>query len=307
MENLSFQKAQRKRVKLRIALTGPSGGGKTYTALRLARGIGGRIALIDSEHERSRYYAEEFDFEVCDLRPPFTPERYIAAIDAAEKAGYEVLIVDSASHEWAGKGGILEMHDKLTGNPYTRWAKLTPRHNGFIDKINGSSCHVILTIRGKDVYVLEQDEKGKQIPKKVGVGGEQRSGIEYEMTVSFMLDQMNHAATVQKDNTHLFEKRCEVLTERDGELLREWAEEGKATPPPGHGNNGNGKIKNPIRQSLINEIGRIISNEDVFTEEDRIQIRNEIKHKIGTNEGLTQLKQKLKSLAGGQRRPVEVG
>lgn len=226
--SFTFKKAERKQVKLRIALIGPSGSGKTYTALRLAKGIGGKTALIDTENRRSEYYATEFDFDVLHLEPPFTPERFIEAITAAEEAGFNNLIIDSASHEWMGKGGILEDKAKMPDkNDFTKWDKLTPRHNQFIDKLIRCNMHLIINLRGKDEYVLVTDEKtGKSKPKKLGVGAQQRDGLEYECTVSFLIDQESHVAESMKDNTHLFDGKYDILTEEHGKLLYKWASEG---------------------------------------------------------------------------------
>lgn len=223
-----FQKAKREKVKVKIALIGPSGSGKTYSALRLATGIGGKIAVLDTEAGRSKYYADEFDFDIAELEAPFTPERYISIIQEAEKAGYDTLIIDSITHEWSGTGGCLDIHSKMPGNSYTNWAKVTPRHNKFIETILQSKMNIIATIRGKDQYVLEQDERGKNIPKKIGMGGIQREGVEYEYTCTFLLDVNSHVASVQKDNTHLFEGEYEVLTEEHGRRLKEWADSGIA-------------------------------------------------------------------------------
>jgi hypothetical protein len=228
-----FKRAERTQVKVRIAMIGPSGSGKTYSALRLAKGMGGKTALIDTENRRSEYYATEFDFDVLQLNPPFTPERYIEAITAAESAGYDNLIIDSISHEWMGTGGLLQDKDKMTDkNDFTKWGKLTPRHDRFIDKIVRCNLHLIVTLRGKDEYVLTSNENGKQTPKKIGMGAQQRDGLEYECTVSFMMDQEKHVAEVMKDNTHLFEGKYDVLTEEHGKLLKQWASEGIDVPKP---------------------------------------------------------------------------
>lgn len=250
MTIMQFTKATRKKVKLIISILGPSGSGKTYSSLLLAKGIGGKVAVIDTENRRAEYYANEFEYDVLQLNPPFSPERYIDAIDAAQNAGYDVLIIDSTSHEWMGIGGCLDIHKKMPGNSYTNWAKITPKHNAFIDKIVRCDMHVIATIRGKDQYVLEE-KNGKQAPKKVGVGGEQRDGFEYECTVSFTLDQENHIATTTKDNTKLFEQRYEVLTEEDGKRLLEWANTGT----------------NPITKAQIEDIKKLQKESDISKEE----------------------------------------
>lgn len=218
-----FEKAVRQSIKLRIALIGPSGSGKTYTALRLATGIGGNIALIDTEEKRSLYYADEFNFDRMGFDPPFSPERYITRIEQAEQANYTTIIIDSTSHEWMGKGGLLETHGNMPGNSYVNWRTITPRHDNFIDKIVRSKCHIIVCLRGKDEYVLTENASNKMVPKKVGIGPQMRDGIEYECTVSFLIDQEKHIASPMKDNTHLFENRFDILTENDGKLLINWA------------------------------------------------------------------------------------
>lgn len=228
-----FQKAKKEKIYLKVLLAGASGSGKSYSALKLATGIankmGGRIAAIDTEAGRIRYYANEFDFDDLQLSEPYTPEKYIEAITQAVDGGYSVLIIDSITHEW---NYILDQVDKIPGtNSYTKWGKLTPRHNKFTEKMIQSPINIIATVRGKDAYVLEQDKNGKQVPKKVGLGYTQRDGLEYEYTVTFNIDQTNHVATAQKDNTHLFENKYEMLTEKDGEALYEWANSGEERVP----------------------------------------------------------------------------
>jgi hypothetical protein len=224
-----FKKAERVRAK--VALIGPSGSGKTYSALRLATGIGGRIALINTEGDRGYVYAGEFSYDILDLAAPFTPEKYIEAIAKAEKMGYDVLVIDSGTHEWSGRGGCLEIVDSIPGsNSYIKWQKVTPRHNAFIDAHLFSKCHIIECLRGKDQYVLESDEKGKQTPKKVGLGPEQRTNYEYEFMVTLLIDQQTHIPVATKDNSHIFEGKYELLTEEHGKKLLAWCNSGLAKP-----------------------------------------------------------------------------
>lgn len=222
-----FQKAKKEKVWTKVLLGGASGSGKSYSALRLATGLanktGSRIAAIDTEAGRIRYYANEFDFDDMQLTEPYTPQKYIDAIDEAIKGGYQILIIDSISHEW---NYCVETHDKMPGNSYTNWAKITPMHDRFMEKVLQSPLHVIATVRGKDEYVLEE-KNGKQAPKKVGLGYKQRDGVEYNYTVTFNIDQETHISSVSKDNTHIFEGKFEVLTEKDGEALYDWANSGE--------------------------------------------------------------------------------
>lgn len=221
-----FQKAKREQVWLKVLLSGASGCGKSYSALRLAKGIaekcGSDIAFIGTEGSRNKYYADEFDYDLLELEEPFECEKYMEAIDEAVTAGYKVVIIDSMTHEWKW---LNDVHDKMPGNSFTNWGKLKPRHHKFMDKVLNSPIHVIATARGKDDWVLE-DKNGKQVPKKVGMGQQQDKDISYEYTVSLMISQDTHVASADKDNTHLFDGRYEVLTENDGIKLYEWANKG---------------------------------------------------------------------------------
>lgn len=236
-----FEKAKREKIWTKILLGGASGSGKTFSALRLATGLAknmnGKVCAMDTENGRIKYYApkdennidttKEFLFDVAELREPYEPEQYIKIIDAAVDAGYDVLIIDSISHEW---NYCVEVHDKMPGNSYTNWAKIVPRHDAFMEKVLQAPIHIIATVRGKDEYVLEE-KNGKQTPKKVGLGYKQRDGVEYNYTATFNIAQDTHVAEVTKDNTHLFEGRYEVLTEKDGEALYQWANSGETFRP----------------------------------------------------------------------------
>ena len=228
---IGFQKAKREQVWLKVLLSGASGSGKSYSALKVATGIakecGSGIAYIGTEGARNKYYADEFDYDLLELEEPFECEKYIEAIDAAVEAGYKVLIIDSMTHEWKW---LNDVHDKMPGNSFTNWGKLKPRHHKFMDKVLNSPIHIIATARGKDDWVLE-DKNGKQVPKKVGMGQQQDKDISYEYTVSLMIAQDTHVASADKDNTKLFDGRFEVLTEKDGVRLYEWANKGDAPAP----------------------------------------------------------------------------
>lgn len=225
---MQLRKSERKKAKIKMAMQGPSGSGKTMSALLLAKGLvndWSKIAIIDTENSSADLYAHLGMFNVLPLAPQFTPERYIKAIQVCEKAGMEVIIIDSISHEWEGTGGILDAHSNMTGNSFTNWGKLTPRHNTFIQKILQSNCHIIGTIRSKQAYVLTE-KNGKHIPEKVGLKGVTREGLDYEFTLVFELD-LKHNAKTSKDRTGLFmDKPPFSISEKTGERIIEWCNAG---------------------------------------------------------------------------------
>ncbi|MND67335.1 hypothetical protein D3C80_587450 [compost metagenome] len=223
-----FKKAERKQAKLRLALAGPSGSGKTMSALLMAKGLGGRIAVIDTEHGSASLYADIADFDVLELHAPYSPERYAEAITAAEQAGYSALIIDSYSHEWTGSGGCLESNEKLAhqkfkGNTWAAWNETTPRHRKLTDKILTSPLHIICTMRSKTETV--QGEGKKVI--KLGMKSEQRDGTDYEFTVVLDITHDGHAAIASKDRTKLFDQP-EVISEDTGRRLLAWLDDGKS-------------------------------------------------------------------------------
>ena len=233
---MQFRKAERKQSKLRLAITGPSGSGKTYSALRLATGLGGKIAMIDTESGRGELYATEFEYDVCPLSPPFTPKRYIEAIRAAEAAGYDVLVIDSISHEWQGDGGCLDMQTAATmrsasKNSYTAWKEVTPEHNKFVDAIIQSRCHVIATMRSKQDYAQVEDGNGRKKVEKLGMAPIQREGLDYEFVIVFDMDR-SHKATCSKDNTHLFDGQYFQPSEESGRAVLDWLMSGKPADAP---------------------------------------------------------------------------
>ena len=227
---MQILKAQRTRAKARVGISGPSGSGKTYSALLFAYGLVGdweKICVIDSEVGSSNNYAHLGEFNVLELSAPFSPDRYIEAIKAAESAGMEAIVIDSVSHEWDGKGGCLEINDHLAntkykGNTWAAWSETTPRHQKFIEAIVGSKAHIIATSRSKTETTLVD---GK--PKKVGTKDIQRDGFEYEMTLMFHIDRDSHFAMAVKDRTSLFIDRDPFkLSIQTGEEFRKWLETG---------------------------------------------------------------------------------
>lgn len=218
-----FTKAARKGSHLKLAITGPAGSGKTYSALRLAKGItqNGRIALIDTENQSASLYATDFDFDVVHVEPPFTMDKLTKPTVAALEADYDVLIIDSASHFWNGVLEYKSQLDKRGGNSYTNWAEANKNYDLMIRAILFSKIHVIVCMRSKMEYVLEENDRGKQVPKKVGMAPIMRDGVEYEFTTVFDLD-IAHQAQVSKDRTKLFGEMIFQITESTGLQLRSW-------------------------------------------------------------------------------------
>lgn len=222
-----FVKAERKQSKARVALAGPSGSGKSYSALQLTKGLvpGGKIAAIDTENGSLSLYSDVVDFDVCELTD-YSPEGYIRTIHEAEKAGYDALIIDSLSHEWLH---LLNEHEKMPGNSFANWGKITPRHQALIAAMVESPCHIIATMRSKTAYI-QAEKNGKTEIQKAGMAPQQRDGMEYEFTVTFDLDN-RHIASCDKDRSRLFDGKHEVLTEEHGKRLREWLDGGAAPAP----------------------------------------------------------------------------
>jgi hypothetical protein len=232
---MQFQKAERRKAKLRLGITGPSGSGKTWGALLIAKGIGGKIAVIDTERGSASLYTNLVDFDVLELAPPYTPERFIEALKAAEGAGYETVIIDSITHEWSGVGGCLELVDKVAaskfkGNSWSAWNEVTPRHRALLDAILRSPLHVVVTMRSK-TETAQTEENGRKKVVKLGMKAEQRDGFEYEMTTVLDLTHEGHFALASKDRTGLFNGDPKTLSEKTGTMLREWLESGSEPLP----------------------------------------------------------------------------
>lgn len=227
MTENSFRKAVRSEAKLRLGVCGPAGSGKTYSALLIAAGLGGRIAVIDTERGSADLYADICEYDVAQLTPPYTPEKYMNLLHEAEKAGYTIIIMDSITHAWAGEGGLLDAHAEIVNrggnkNSYTAWRTVTPRHTAFIDAMLNSSAHIIATMRSKTDYIQDVEADGKKIIRKVGMAPIQREGMDYEFTV--VLDMAaNHSAIATKDRTNLFPpERIFKPSPETGVELRDW-------------------------------------------------------------------------------------
>lgn len=222
-----FTKAERKKAKLRLALAGVSGCGKTYSALRIATGMGGRIAVIDTENDSSSLYASEFDFSSINLSD-HSPESYIKAIKDATQEGFDIVIVDSLSHVWTFcKAEVDKVAEKtFKGNSWAAWSKVTPRYDALIQCLIQSDVHVITTMRAK-TETAQVEVNGRKKVVKLGMKTEMRDGIEYEFTTVIDIDHETNGAAVSKDRTHVFKGRDHlVLDEGIGEALMTWLMDG---------------------------------------------------------------------------------
>ncbi len=228
---MQLRQSERKRAKIKMALQGSAGSGKTYSSLLLAQGLTNgnfsKVAIIDTENGSADLYAHLGNYNVLSLAPPFTPQKYVDAIELCEKAGMEVIILDSISHCW---DYLLDYHSSLAGNSFTNWAKIKPLEKLFIDKILQSNAHVIATMRTKQDYVLNQKD-GKFIPEKVGLKAVQRDGLDFEFTLVFDID-IKHFAVASKDRTEIFMDRPEFkISTETGKKILDWCNSGKQEVP----------------------------------------------------------------------------
>lgn len=238
----AFTKAKREKGKLCLALTGVSGAGKTLAALRIAYGMTGdwdKVALIDTEHGRASKYSNHSRFGIGEflwamLPPPFSPERYKALVaDAKGQVGSDgVIIIDSFSHAWFGEGGVLEIKDKIAERPgknsYTAWNEAGREQSSLVDTILSTDCHMIVTMRSKMDYIMQENERGKMMPVKIGLAPVQRDDVEYEFDTVLNIDRY-HIATASKDVTFLDQYHAPITVEL-GKQLAAWLADG-AEPP----------------------------------------------------------------------------
>ena len=233
---LQIRKAERKQAKARVAFVGPSGTGKTYSSILFARGLAGpngRILMVDTEHHSGELYSHLTDYDYAEIDPPYETEKYIEAIHVAEDNGYDVLILDSISHAWAGQGGLLEQQDTIanrSANKFSAWGEITPKHQKFVEAILSADCHIIATMRSKTAYALIPDASGKTKPEKLGLAPVQRDGIDYEFSLVIDIDR-SHTAQASKDRTGIFDTRIFCPSEAEGAELKAWLE-GGAVPAP---------------------------------------------------------------------------
>jgi hypothetical protein len=254
---LELRKAQRSKAYLKLGMSAPSGGGKTLGALIIAYGLmrekyldlpdeelWSKIVVIDTEHGSGELYVgwneletrlqkSSFkigEYSVIPLTEPYTTEKYMEAIELAENPEYglEVCIIDSTTHAWSGEGGLLEQQGNIAkkiGNSYAAWRDITPKHNDFVTKMLHSPLHIIATMRSKQEYVQEKDDRGKTTIRKVGLEPEQRKGMEYEFTAFFEIDA-EHGTFGSKDRTSLFDQKHFTITPEVGKKYMQWLSEG---------------------------------------------------------------------------------
>jgi hypothetical protein len=245
-----FTKATKSEAKGRIALSGASGSGKTYTALLWAEVManGGDIAFIDTERASAKLYADRFNFYTLSMTPPYHPERLIEALKDAEEAGFACVVIDSLSHFWAGSGGVLEIVDeaksRFKGNTHAAWQVGTPLQQRMVDAILGYDGHVLATMRAKTEWAMD-NENGRISPRKIGLAPQQRDMIEYEFTLMLDID-IDHRASISKT-------RCELLADRTfsadetveaAHLFKSWLEAGEPLISRNDRDNLNQQISN---------------------------------------------------------------
>ncbi len=267
---MAFAPARKSKSKLRLALAGPPGSGKTAGALYIAKGLGGKIALLDTECGSASLYAIDPDdpnknpdgiveFDVEEVSAPYTPEKFVALIKNAETAGYNVLIIDSATHEWNGSGGCLEINEttaraKYRGNTWSAWHDTDPRHRSFINAMLHSKMHIICTGRSK-TETVQQENDGRKSVVKLGMKTEQRNGFDFEFTFVFDIVHDGHYAVASKERTlrPLFGGEPHIITEETGKKILNWLE--------------NGVDVNPIEELLksINASSTLEELKDSFT------------------------------------------
>ena len=241
---MAFIKATRRRAFLKLALSGPSGSGKTTSALRLAKGLTDKsIAFIDTENKSASLYAGQtmedartgqpyaIAFDVDDIAPGSSAEKFLAAIQGAKDAGYEVLVIDSFSHVWESVLAFKAKMDEAGGNSYTNWNAAGKKFAGVVDLIRSIDMHVIVCMRSKMEYVLETNEKGKQAPRKVGLAPIVRDGTEYDFSTMFEIDMRNLATDSKGRLKHITGGEAVLLTEAIGGKLRAWMDEGEEPLP----------------------------------------------------------------------------
>ena len=273
---MSFKKAVKSQAKLRAAMFGPSGAGKTYSALSIATGMGNKIALIDSERSTASKYADRFEFDQVDLETKSIDE-YVQYIKLAATNGYDVLIIDSLTHAWQA---LLESVEKLAqakykGNTWSAWSEGTPEQRKLVDAIVSYPGHVIATMRSKTEWQTTTNDRGKTAPVRVGLAPEQGKGIEYEFDILFEISP-EHLAHIIKDRSGKFQDQIIGKPGKEfGQQLVAWLNEGVAAPA---------KISEQQYKEVMTEIGNILDSEDfgkrIFSPEEKNALREKIKARL---------------------------
>lgn len=282
---MAFVRAKRSQAKLRLGLIGPSGSGKTYSSLSIASGLGRKIALLDTEHSSASLYSDVCEFDVQQI-DTYEVEKYIEAIEEAGAAGYDVLVIDSLSHAWAGKGGILEFVDKAakrSGNNFAGWRDATPRHNALIDAILAAPLHIICTLRSKVEHVVETVGGRTQV-RKVGMQPVQRDGLEYEFTVVGDLTQEHDLIVTKSRAAWLADQIINKPGEALGKKLLAWLDAGEAAPPP--------ELVEPFRSELFEQI------RDFIPQANKEQLKS-VLQRIASLEESGELSQEERDILGG--------
>lgn len=236
---MPFTEVTREKSKLRLALAGPSGSGKTLSALLIAYGITGdwkKIALIDTEHGRAKFYANRSDFETGaflyqEMTAPYSPDKYKKMVAEGTAAVGEdgVVIIDSFSHAWDNEGGVLDIKSNIERtqsgkNSFSAWDEAGKIQNSLVNTILSADCHTIVTLRTKMAYAMEQNERGKTVPVKIGLAPVQRENTEYEFDIVLNIAR-NHVACASKDTTFL-DSWSDIITPELGKSLKEWLDNG---------------------------------------------------------------------------------
>ena len=302
---LVFKKAQREQVRIKVSIAGPAGSGKTMSSLLMAYGltkaefptlsdaeIWSKICLIDTENGSGSLYVGKQvgpttigEYNTIDLTPPFEPGVFVDAIHMAEEHSMNVIIIDSLSHAWAGVGGALDQQGAIaarSGNSWTAWRSVTPQHNKLVDAMLQSPAHVIANMRAKMEYQQTTNDAGKKQVKAIGMGVVMREGIEYEFTVSFMLDY-DHVANSTKDRTGVFDGRYFTIDANTGKQMYEWLSSG-AVPAP-KANNVPEPAPAPAAnsdeqlQKAIDAVDALIK--PMVTAENKVEITEKIEEIIG--------------------------
>lgn len=245
----TFRPAIREQVGLLIGLIGPSGSGKTYTAMELATGICGqdKFAVIDTEARRSLHYADQYNFDFCELKAPFNPKAYMEALRAADEQNYKVIVVDSCSHEWAGTGGVLEMQEeelqRMAGDDWKKreackmrsWVKPKMEHKKMIQGLLQIRATLILCFRAEEKIAMEKDDKNKTVIVPKGWQPICSKELPYELTVSFLLDpeKPGYFKPLKLQEQHkAFFSLDKPIGKESGRLIAQWAAGGDKQSNP---------------------------------------------------------------------------